>query len=124
MARILIIDDELSMRSLIRLILEQSGYEVADAQDGDEGIKLQKAQPADLIITDLLMPGKEGFETIIELKADFPDTKIIAISGGGQFIDKNNFLQIAHKLGADYTLSKPFEKQDLIKATEELLGKN
>ncbi len=122
MARILIIDDELPMRSLIRLILEQSGHDVADAQDGDEGIKLQKAQPADLVITDLIMPEKEGFETIMELKTDFPDTKIIAISGGGQFLDKDDFLRIANKLGADYTLAKPFERKDLLKVTGQLLG--
>ncbi len=122
MARILIIDDELSMRSLIRMILEQAGHDVADAQDGNEGIRIQKAQPADLVITDLIMPGKEGFETIIELKTDFPDTKLIAISGGAQFIDKDNILRTANKLGADYALAKPFKKEGLLKAAGKLLG--
>lgn len=114
MAHIIVIDDELSMRSLMRLILEQSGYDVAEAQDGNEGIQLQKVQPADLVITDLIMPEKENFETIMELKSAFPDTKIIAISGGGQFIDKDKFLQIANKSGADYALAKPFEKEELL----------
>ncbi len=122
MARVLVIDDDSSMRSLIRLFLEQSGHDVAEAQDGDEGIKLQKAQPADLVITDLLMPEKEGFETIQELKEDFPDIKIIAISGGGQFLDKDDFLRIANQLGADSVLSKPFEKEELLMVTGELLG--
>jgi len=68
------------------------------------------------------MPVKDGIETIMELKADFPDTKIIAISGGGPFKDKDNLLVIAKKLGADYALTKPFKIEDLLKATGELLG--
>jgi len=122
MARVLIIEDESPMRSLIRIILEKEGYDVADTLDGEEGIKLLKDQPADLVIADILMPVKDGIETIMELKADFPDTKIIAISGGGPFKDKDNLLVIAKKLGADYALTKPFKIEDLLKATGELLG--
>ncbi len=122
MARVIIIDDELSIRSLLRLLLEKSGYDVAEAQDGEEGIRIQKTQPADLIITDIFMPGKEGLETIMKLKADFPDTKIMAISGGGPFLDRDTFLQAAIILGADYALAKPFGKEDLLKAAGDLLG--
>ena len=83
MPRILIIDDERQIRELLRDILEDAGYDVAEAADGQEAIKIQRGEPADLIITDLIMPEKEGIETIRELKQSYPDVRIIAMSGGG-----------------------------------------
>lgn len=81
MESILIIDDEPQIRSMIRLILERSGYTVIEASDGIEGIRRFREKPADLIITDLIMPNKDGIGMIIELKKEFPDVKIVAMSG-------------------------------------------
>jgi hypothetical protein len=83
MESILIIDDEPQIRSMIRLLLERAGYSVMEAADGVEGIRRFRENPASLIITDLIMPNKDGIGMMIELKREFPDIKIIAMSGGG-----------------------------------------
>ena len=113
MARILVVDDEELARFTIRDILETAGHEVVEAANGNEAIAFQKANPCDLMITDIIMPEKEGVATIIELKRDYPDLKIIAISGGGR--TKNlDFLQLADEFGADKILAKPFLEDELI----------
>jgi len=120
-ARILVIDDEEEVRDIIKQMLELEGYEVITAVDGNQGIKLFKQEPADLVITDIIMPDKEGIETIIELRNQFPDVKIISISGGGR-IGPHDYLNMAKKLGAERSFTKPFERKKLLKAIEELLG--
>jgi DNA-binding response OmpR family regulator len=120
MARILIIDDESLIRDLLKKILEREGYEIVTASGGEEGIKIHRENPADLIITDLIMPGKEGIETIMELRRDFKDVKIIAMSGGGR-IDPETYLQLAKTLGAIKTIAKPFDRIELLKTIHELL---
>ena len=120
MASILIIDDELQIRVMMRRILEKVGYEVYEASDGKEGIKLFRDKPTDLVITDIIMPEKEGLETILDLRHDFPKIKIIAISGGGK-TGLPNFLPAAKKFGAIKTLPKPFGKDDLLKMVKEVL---
>jgi YesN/AraC family two-component response regulator len=120
MASILIIDDELQIRVMMRRILEKVGYDVYEASDGKEGIKLFRAKPTDLVITDIIMPEKEGLETILDLRHDFPKIKIIAISGGGK-TGLPNFLPAAKKFGAIRTLPKPFGKDDLLKLVKEVL---
>jgi DNA-binding NtrC family response regulator len=120
MARILVIDDDIQILEMLRQTLEHEGYEVIDAHDGKEGMKLYREAPTDLIITDIIMPEKEGIETIMELKRGFPDVKIIAISGGGQ-IAPEECLYLAKKLGAQRTFTKPVPRQDMIKAVKELL---
>jgi CheY-like chemotaxis protein len=120
MALILIIDDDNQFRAMLREMLERAGYEVVDAPDGKEGIKLYREKAADLIITDIVMPEKEGIETIMELRRDFPDVKIIAISGGGR-LDSGQYLIMAKSLGALYTFTKPVEREKLLQAVEELL---
>ncbi|MCX7043902.1 MAG: response regulator [Candidatus Sumerlaeota bacterium] len=121
MTRILVIDDEEQVRKTLQLILEQAGYEVIGAPDGNVGIELFRKNPTDLVITDLLMPEKEGLETIMEIRRDFPDAKIIAISGGGRE-GALNFLAVAQKMGAAATLSKPFERKQLLEAVTKVLG--
>ncbi len=121
MARILVIDDEREIRSLIKQMLELSGHEVQDAPDGMVALKLHKENPADLIITDIFMPKKEGIETILELKRDFPDLKIIAMSGGGS-LDPEGYLGTAKTIGADRIFEKPFPLEDLVQAVHELLN--
>jgi CheY-like chemotaxis protein len=121
MVRILVVDDDSEIREMIKKILLRSGYEVMLAGNGQEALDLQKAIPADLIITDLIMPEKEGLETIIEIRRDYPSVKIIAMSGGGK-IGPDNYLKTAKVLGAHKTLSKPFELRELLKEVKDLLG--
>jgi DNA-binding response OmpR family regulator len=121
MKRILIIDDNDQVRSLLREMLELGHYTVIEAPNGDIGARLFRQQPADLVITDIFMPEKEGLETIRELRRDFPDVKIIAISGGGSRGDLG-YLPTAKKLGAHRTFIKPFEMDELLSAVHELLG--
>jgi CheY-like chemotaxis protein len=120
MLRILIIDDEDQFRSMLRRVLERASYEVVEAQDGNEGIQRCREAPMDLIITDILMPGKEGLETIMDLRREFSQVKIIAISGGGRTGDLN-FLELAKRLGAQGTLQKPFGQEELLDAVQEIL---
>ena len=120
MAQILIIDDDDQLRLMLRKTLERSGYEVVEAPNGKEGIKRFREMPCDLVITDLIMPEKKGLETISELKEDFPDIKVIAISGGGR-VGPNDYLHLAKMLGAAQTLTKPIEREKLLNAVEELL---
>ena len=123
MENILIIDDETPIRSMVRLILERAGYTVREAQDGIEGIRVFRETPADLIITDLIMPNKDGIGMIIELKKDFPELKIIAMSGGG-LNRPDGYLRGAQKLGAACTLSKPLNRNDLLRAVRDTLNPN
>lgn len=120
MARILIIDDEDQSRNMLSQALTRAGYEVSTARDGSEGIELFRTVMADLIITDILMPGKEGLETIMELRRGFPAVKIIAMSGGGRS-GNLNFLDIAERLGAQGVLQKPFHLQEVLQLVQEML---
>lgn len=121
MKQILVIDDERQVRAMLRLALERTGYAVVEASDGKEGIRLYREKLCDLIITDLIMPEKEGIEIIRELKQEFPDIKIIAMSGGG-LVSPDNYLYIAGKLGARRTFAKPVDRGELLNAVEELLN--
>ena len=117
--RVLIIDDDDDVRDSIRLILETQGYSVDVACDGDEGILLCKSETFDIAIVDLLMPRKEGIETIIELKVAFPDLNILAISGGSNYMQMD-YLSLAKKLGATEILLKPFKAFELIDTMEKV----
>jgi len=120
MDTILIIDDSDTYRTILRKILEQNGYKVIEASDGAKGISIYRENPTDLIITDIIMPEKEGIETIRELTKEFSNIKIIAISGGGR-IGAEDYLHIAKMLGAQRTLTKPIKRDKLINVVEELL---
>ena len=121
MARILLIDDEELVRFSLRQILEIDGHEVDEAVDGVEGLRHIRETTYDLVITDILMPGKEGVETIIEAKQDQPKLKIIAISGGGRF-GNYDFLQLAQQFGADAILPKPFNRTRLSEMVNNVLA--
>ena len=121
MPHILVIDDDDDIRMNLREMLEREGYEVAEAPDGKKGMRLFRESPADLVVTDIFMPEQEGLQTVKELRDDFPAVKIIVISGGGR-LDPEPYLKIAGRIGADKTLPKPFRRDDLLKAVEELLG--
>jgi len=120
MANILIVDDEELARFTLRDILESAGHSVTEACNGNEAIEQQRRGDFDLVITDVVMPEKEGVETIIELKRDYPELKIIAISGGGR--TKNlDFLKLAEDLGADDAIAKPFTEDALMACVDECL---
>ena len=120
MERILVIDDDIQVLNVLHFALVHEGYDVLKASNGKEGIKLYREDPVDLIITDLIMPEKEGIETIRELTSEFPNVKIIAISGGGR-IGPADYLNMAKVLGAKRTLAKPIERDELVKTVKEVL---
>ena len=120
MARILVIDDEELVRFTLKQALQKAGHEVLEAADGKDGVAVSKRSPVDLIITDIIMPEKEGVETIVELRRDDPDVKIIAISGGGR-TGTTDYLELAQKLGSQRVLRKPFGRQELLEAVQETL---
>lgn len=120
MAKILVIDDDEHILRTPHQVLESEGHEVLDATNGREGLNLFKKHGANLIITDIIMPEKEGIETIKELHEENPELRIIAISGGGS-IDPRVHLHAAENLGAMRTLVKPFSREDLLTAVRELL---
>ncbi|MDX1780508.1 MAG: response regulator [Thalassovita sp.] len=117
MARILVIDDEDDVRFTVSLMLERQGHEVVVACNGAEGIEKQRATPFDAVITDLVMPEKEGIETIRELLQEFPDLPVVAMSGGGRKVT-SSYLDVAGFMGAAATLPKPFLEAELVKALE------
>lgn len=123
MPSVLVVDDEDQIRQLIRETMEQAGYEVQEARDGKEGLERYRAKPADLVIMDILMPDQDGLESIMTLRREFPDSKVIAITGGSDMIGILNFLDVAKMLGARRTLHKPFEMKALVEAVSaELTG--
>ena len=122
MARILIIDDDALVRRVLRDWLEPHGHEIIEAENGNIGLKLYKQNPADLVITDIVMPDKEGIETIRELRRDFPNAKIIAVSGGGQLMPGSTCLTLAEGLGVQRTLAKPVNFVELSETIREVLN--
>lgn len=122
MARILIVDDEELVRFSLRTMLEEFEHSVEEAADGNEALAKIKEGGFDLAIIDIFMPEKEGTETIMELRRDFPDLKLVAISGGGQTGDLA-YLKVAEAFGADMILPKPLTESDLRIAVDSLLGK-
>jgi DNA-binding response OmpR family regulator len=121
LTKILIIDDEDLIRKMLRKVLEKNGYDVMEACDGSQGIKLFKEHVPDIVITDLIMPEKEGLETIRELKKLNSDVRIIAISGGG-IADPKIYLTLAAKLGAVNTFFKPVDNEILLSTIKEILS--
>jgi CheY-like chemotaxis protein len=120
MPKILVIDDDEQVRALLHEILDRAGFEVVEAANGVEGVKAYRSAPTDLIITDLIMPEKEGVETILEIRGEFPSARIVAISGGGRN-GARDYLSIAAKLGARRVVAKPFSRQEILDAVQAAL---
>lgn len=116
MLSVLIVDDHVQIRQLIRDTLEGAGYHVEEARDGKEGLERYREKSADLVLMDILMPDQDGLETIMGLRREFPDSRIIAMTGGTDGVVVPNFLDVATILGARRTLEKPFELQALLDA--------
>ena len=121
MARILVVDDDELALFTLGEILKTAGHIVVEARNGNECLEFQRNEPFDLVVTDIIMPEKDGIETVIELRKDFPEIKIIAISGGGRTHDLN-ILKVAEEFGADSVLAKPFSGEQLLASIEEQLG--
>jgi DNA-binding response OmpR family regulator len=121
MAKIYVFDDEPSILLMIKKMLEKAGYEVDIALNGKEGMELFKRNVPDLLITDIIMPEKEGLETIFELRRKYPELKIIAISGGGR-IDPYGYLPGAKLFGANMVFQKPLVQKELLQAVSSLLN--
>ena len=121
MARILIIDDDDTLRGIIVKSLTHAGHSVTQANNGRKGVAMYRADPTDLVITDLVMPEQEGMETIKIIHRDFPFVPIIAMSGG---LDGSPlYLDLTRRLGAMVTLTKPFTLQQLKQAIDEIFAK-
>jgi DNA-binding response OmpR family regulator len=118
MARVLVIDDDPEIREVLEQALKSVGHEVYVAADGREGLNQCRAVPADVVITDLFMPNRDGLETIVELRKEFPRTAIIAMSG---WTAASTTLSIAKRLGAMAILEKPFPPNQLLAMVEEVL---
>ena len=117
--RVLVIDDNEDFRKLALSWFQNYGIEVEGAANGVQGLALQRARPADVIVTDIYMPEMEGIETIHELRREFPDAKIIAMSCR-EPLAKLDVFDVARQVGALKTFNKPFRFEDLIAAVREL----
>ncbi len=121
-AQILLIEDDDLVRQTVRQMLEFLGHEVREAVDGRHALRLANAGPADVVLTDMYMPGMEGVETIREIRRQHPDAKVIAMSGGGAGLGAKDSLRVARLLGAQGTLPKPFGREQLQDALRNVLG--
>ena len=122
MPRILIIDDEPLVRAVLRRILERHGHTVTEAADGRAGLALWRYTPGDLVLTDLFMPGTDGIEVIVQLTRDWPQAKIIAMTGGAKTGDyMSTVASAALVLGAQHLLMKPFTIRTLLAAISSVL---
>ncbi len=122
MARVLVIDDEASIRLMLKETLEQDGHKIVEALNGEEALKMFGLDQFDLVITDLVMPRKNGIDLIMDIKHQAPNSRIIAISGGGGMSGRFDYLPIAELVGADAILSKPFMLQELKDTVSQILA--
>jgi CheY-like chemotaxis protein len=121
MSKILVIDDDNAFRIMLCEMLTRVGHEVIPAVNGKEGIDRYRETRADLVITDILMPEKDGVETIFELQKDFPEARVVAISGGGRK-NANDYLKLLTSLpNVKGSLAKPFSKEEMIRVIEEAI---
>ncbi|MAT82683.1 MAG: response regulator [Gammaproteobacteria bacterium] len=120
MSAILVIDDDASVREVVSEMLRLEGHEVTIAENGREATTMLAEHDFDLVITDLIMPEKEGIETISEIRRTDSRIPIVAISGGGR-LGPGDYLETARYIGADATLAKPFARQELLTTIDALL---
>ena len=121
MSRILLVEDDDPLRKILRVTLVRMGHQIMEARNGKEALQLCQAEPPDIVLTDIVMPEKEGIETIGALRCFHPNVKIIAMSGGGSG-SASDYLKIAKHMGATMTLAKPFSDQALAEAIANVSG--
>ena len=122
MTSIMVIDDDIQIRTFVREVLEGEGYEVREAGNGKEGVKAFRQRTADLVLCDIFMPEKDGLQTIRELQDEFGKVKIVAMSGGNHQYRQVDFLPFAKKYGASAALHKPLAPKSLLGAVRDVLG--
>ena len=122
MTQILVIDDNDKFRELIRECLESEGYEVLVASDGKIGVELYHEKHPDLVITDVIMPEKDGAEVIFDLQKEFPGIKMIVMTGGGQGDAQDYLKSITAFSNVKYAFEKPFAMDELLQAVKELVN--
>lgn len=120
MARILIVDDEDNVQFVLAQALRKQGHEILTARDGDDALRTLSSEKVDLVVTDLIMPNREGLETIQDIRLNWPDVKIVAMSGGGRSRN-TKILALARKLGAHTILKKPFPMAEIVRTVDMLL---
>ena len=118
--RVLVADDSADLREAAKLLLEHAGYEVELVENGAQALEAQRSHAADVLITDIFMPQSNGLETIEAFRREFPQTKIIAISGGRARLGAEPYLDAAGLAGADATLLKPFDLRALLHTLSDL----
>ncbi len=118
MASILLIDDDPGVRKALRLNLEAAGYKVTEAASGREALENYRASASDVVVTDILMPDTDGLEATLVLAREYPDARIIAMTGAS---GKTNFLDVAKLFGAQKVLQKPFPIGELLGAIQDVL---
>jgi len=118
MASILIVDDEAPIRTLLRRILEHDGHTVREAANGQIGLIMYREEPADLVITDILMPERDGMEVTLALTQEFLDAKVIAMTGA---TGDQNFLNVAKLFGARHVIQKPFTIEEVLRIVRSTL---
>jgi CheY-like chemotaxis protein len=121
MTSILVIEDDSAMRTMLVELFENFGYDVGQASNGREGLELFEKSPFEIVVTDLIMPEKEGIETIRQLRQDYLGVKIIAISGGGRG-DPVKYLSLAKSIGADEVFAKPFKLVEIASVVKNFSG--
>ena len=119
MVRVLVVDDNADMRDTLRVLLDRSGYDTETARDGQQALDVHRRRPVEVLLTDIYMPLSDGIETIQTFRRDFPEVKIIAMSGGGITV-RGSYLGVASDIGADATLQKPFAFEALLAVFERL----
>ena len=122
MANILVVDDEEPIRALVGKILLKDGHQVMEAENGQHACDTYEDADIDLIVTDLVMPEKNGIEMMIQLKKSHPSVKLIAISGGSGFSGQIDLLSVAKLLGAKHVIKKPFSVDQIRDAVNDTLG--
>ena len=118
---ILVVDDEAKLREMMRTYLRQEGFHVVEARNGREGLEAHACHPIDVVLTDIIMPEKEGLETIMELRRSQSSARIVAMSGGGR-INAQDCLMLARRLGAACVLEKPFTIEQMEAALADSHG--
>ena len=121
-AKVLIVDDDPVLREIALEMLGAAGYACRTAADGDEGLAAMASDPADLLLLDVLMPNKDGIETLMEVQRRWPGTRTIVITEGTAVMDQASLLRMAHNLGADSVLAKPLRAATLLPTAARLLG--
>ena len=122
MTRVLIVDDDPDIRASLGVVLRAAGYETLTAADGAQGLACIYAEHIDVLVIDVFMPERDGIETIAEVRRECPRLKVIAMSGGGDRRKRADYLEVARQIGADSTLSKPFDASRLLVALRDVIG--